>query len=357
MTSALHGIIPPYLLARLAATEEPALARASAAAKATLLADRTVRPQRSRVRLSIEGDGTLVVENAPAADRTIYDAKTTEDLPGTRVRGEDDPASGDPAVDQAFDGLGATFDFYWEAYQRNGIDGAGAPLLATVHYGEDYDNAFWNGEQMVFGDGDGDVFTGFTSSLTVIAHELTHGVTEHEGGLEYQGQPGALNESLSDVFGALTEQYTKGQTADAADWLIGAGIFTPAVQGKALRSLKAPGTAYDDDVLGRDPQPAHMDDYVETTDDNGGVHINSGIPNHAFYLTATALGGNAWERAGLVWYRTITGDLSPTADFAAFAAATLAAATQEYGEDSEVVDAVRAGWTGVGVLEDESTDR
>ena len=125
------------------------------------------------------------------------------------------------------------------------------------------------------------------------------------------------------------------------------------MQGVALRSLAAPGTAYDDDVLGRDPQPAHMDDYVQTTDDNGGVHINSGIPNHAFYLTATALGGRAWERAGLIWYRTLTsGTLAPTSDFAAFARVTVAAAEAEYGEGSEEVDAVRAGWTGVGVFDD-----
>jgi Zn-dependent metalloprotease len=351
MTRIRHGIVPPFLLARLAATQEPTLARASAAARATLAVDREIRPLRSRMRLSIGEPGTLVVESAPAVDRTIADAKNTEDLPGTTVRKEDDPATGDAAVDQAFDGLGATFDFYWDAYQRSGIDGAGAPLLATVHYGRDYDNAFWNGERMVFGDGDGDVFIGFTSSLTVIAHELTHGVTEHEGGLDYQGQSGALNESLSDVFGVLAEQYAKGQTADQADWLIGAGIFAPAVKGVALRSMKAPGTAFDDPALGRDPQPGHLRDYVHTDDDNGGVHINSGIPNHAFYLVATALGGHAWERAGLVWYRTITGDLPASADFTTFAKATLAAAAAEYGEDSEVVDAVRAGWTGVGVVD------
>ena len=118
------------------------------------------------------------------------------------------------------------------------------------------------------------------------------------------------------MFGALTEQHQLGQTADEASWLIGEGIFTDAVQGEALRSLTAPGTAYDDDVLGRDPQPAHMDDYVVTSDDNGGVHINSGIPNHAFYLAARQLGGHAWERAGLIWYRTLTsGTVSPTADF------------------------------------------
>jgi Zn-dependent metalloprotease len=162
---------------------------------------------------------------------------------------------------------------------------------------------------------------------------------------------------VSDVFGALTEQHALGQTADQASWLIGAGIFTDAVEGEALRSIKAPGTAYDDDVLGKDPQPAHMRDYVETTDDNGGVHINSGIPNHAFYLLATSLGGEAWTRAGLIWYRTLTGgSLANDADFPQFAQATLDAAAAEYGEESEEAAAVRAAWIGVGVLEDDSTD-
>ncbi len=155
------------------------------------------------------------------------------------------------------------------------------------------------------------------------------------------------------MFGALAEQHHRGQRADEASWLIGAGIFAAAVQGEALRSMKAPGTAYDDDVLGKDPQPGHMRDYVETEDDNGGVHINSGIPNHAFYLAATALGGFAWERAGLIWYRTLTGGaLSPTADFLAFASATLRTAATEYGEESEEVAAVRAAWAGVGVVKD-----
>jgi Zn-dependent metalloprotease len=348
-----HAIVPPYLLARIAAAREPTWARAAEAARATLETPREYRRVRSRLRLSIEDSGTLVAESGPAPDRTNSDARRLEQLPGVRVRGEDDPPTGDTAVDEAFDGLGATFDFFWDAYQRSSIDGVGGPLLATVHYGQDYDNAFWNGERMVFGDGDGEVFVGFTGSLTVIAHELAHGVTEDSGGLVYQGQSGALNESISDVFGALAEQHHRGQTADEASWLIGEGIFTDAVQGVALRSMSAPGTAYDDDVLGRDPQPAHMDGYVQTRDDNGGVHINSGIPNHAFYLTARALGGRAWERAGLIWYRTLTsGTVPSTAEFTTFARATLASAEAEYGEGSEEVDAVQAGWTGVGVLED-----
>ena len=345
-----HAIVPPYLLARIAAAREPHLAHAAAAARATLDAQRDYRP-RSRLMLSIDEAGALVAETAPAPDRTIYDAQRREVLPGVRVRGEDDPPTDDIAVDEAFDGLGATFYFFWDAFGRNGIDNAGGPLLATVHYGRDYDNAFWNGEQMVFGDGDGEIFTGFTSSVTIIAHELGHGVTEASGGLEYQNQSGALNESISDVFGALTEQHQQGQTADEASWLIGAGIFTAAVEGRALRSMTEPGTAYDDDVLGKDPQPAHMRDFVVTNGDNGGVHINSGIPNRAFAVAALELGGRAWERAGLIWYRTLTsGTLPPTTNFARFAAATVRAAQAEYGEGSEEVAAVRAGWTDVGVM-------
>ncbi|MFG6279450.1 M4 family metallopeptidase [Microbacterium sp. 5K110] len=349
------GIVPPFLLDRLASTDDPRLARAAAAARKTLAIPRPERSTRTRLRLSIDG-GALVAETGPAPDRVISDAGNSERLPGRRVRTEDDAPTGDRAVDEAYDGLGATFDFFWDAFARNAIDGAGGSLSATVHFGDDYDNAFWNGERMVFGDGDGEVFIGFTRSLSVIAHELGHGVTEAAGGLEYQGQSGALNESLSDVFGVLAEQHARGQRADEASWLVGAGIFADAVQGVALRSMSAPGTAYDDDVLGADPQPGHVRDYVETDDDNGGVHINSGIPNRAFFLLATRLGGFAWERAGLIWYRTLTsGTLPLTADFAAFAAATRATAAAEYGEESEEVDAVRAAWAGVGVEEDATT--
>ena len=140
-----------------------------------------------------------------------------------------------------------------------------------------------------------------------------------------------------------------GQTADQADWLVGAELLAPGVNGVALRSMAAPGTAYDDPRLGKDPQPAHMSGYVDTTDDNGGVHINSGIPNKAFHVVATTLGGNAWEVAGQVWVDTITGDISADCDFATFARLTVAAATARHGADSEVVAAVRAGWDAVGV--------
>jgi Zn-dependent metalloprotease len=253
-------------------------------------------------------------------------------------------------VDEAYDGLGATFAFLLEAYGRSSLDDAGHPLDATVHFGRDYDNAFWDGERMVFGDGDGELFLRFTVSLSVIAHELTHGVTQFTANLTYQGQSGALNESIADVMGALVEQYDRGQSAAEASWLIGAELFGPSVQGRALRSLAHPGTAYDDDLLGRDPQPGHLDDYIETDEDDGGVHLNSGIPNRAFYLAATELGGKAWERAGQVWYDVLTGgELRADADFAEFAVATVRAAQRRFAGSPQVPDAVRAGWEGVGV--------
>ena len=341
-----HGVIPSYLLARLA--ESGRFPKAAAAARQTLTAGRP--PFRARIDLSIDENGDLVAQLSDAPNRTISDAGNTQQLPGAIVRGEDDAPVEDAAVNEAFDGLGATFEMLLAAFGRNSLDDAGAPLDATVHYGVDYDNAFWDGERMVFGDGDGEVFQGFTASLSVIGHELAHGVVQHTANLEYQGQPGALNESIADVFGALTEQYALGQTADQASWLIGAEIFTDAVEGAALRSMIAPGTAYDDDELGKDPQPDHMSGFVRTTEDNGGVHINSGIPNRAFALFARDLGGNAWERAGTVWYRALTGGLSDTATFTEFADATVSAAESV---DRATVAAARRAWTAVGVYEDE----
>ncbi len=266
------------------------------------------------------------------------------------MRQEGQPALSDVAVDEAYDYLGATFTFFNEVFGRNSIDGQGLPLAGTVHYGQDYQNAFWNGEQMVFGDGDGEIFNRFTIALDVIAHELVHGVTESEAGLVYFNQSGALNESVSDVFGILVKQYKLKQTAAEADWIIGAGLLTKKIKGKGLRSMAEPGTAYDDPTLGKDPQPGHMRDYIETREDNGGVHLNSGIPNRAFYLAALALGGHAWEKAGPIWYDTLCDSrLANDADFAAFARLTVSNAGRRFGAESAEVRAVEEAWAGVGV--------
>jgi Zn-dependent metalloprotease len=266
------------------------------------------------------------------------------------VRTEGVGAIGEAAVDEAYDGLGATYHLFWDEYGRNSIDDEGMALNAHVHFGRDYNNAFWSSDRMVFGDGDGDLFERFTIAVDIMGHELTHGVTEYAGPLVYAGQSGALNGSVSDVFGSLVKQRLLNQTADQADWLIGAGLFAEDVQGDALRSMKEPGTAYDDSVLGKDTQPAHMDDYVRTFEDNGGVHINSGIPNKAFYLAATALGGYAWEKAGRIWYGTLRDQrLKPNATFRSFSRLTVSSAVRLYGGGSEEEQAVRDAWNGVGL--------
>ena len=292
---------------------------------------------------------------ASGKDRVIYDAKNGSNLPGTVVRKEGDGPSTDVAVNEAYDGSGVTYDLYNDVYQRNSIDANGMRLDSTVHYRTGYDNAFWDGEQMVYGDGDEDqpvedrLFNRFTIAIDIIGHELTHGVTQFEAKLQYFQQSGALNESLSDVFGSLVKQYQLQQLASAADWIIGAGLFTSKVNGVGIRSMKAPGTAYDDPVLGKDPQPAHMKDYVNTISDNGGVHINSGIPNHAFYITAVELGGFAWERAGRIWYVTLRDKLSATSKFQDCAGLTYQVAGELYGAGSIEQQAVKKGWQEVGL--------
>ncbi|WP_235835526.1 MULTISPECIES: M4 family metallopeptidase [Arthrobacter] len=342
------SIVPPYMLRRLAAQHEPRLRAIARAAKEGLVHIKSLQAARA---LPVPIPVPTARQAKPGLPkRTIYDAGSAENLPGKLIRKESGPATEDPAADEAFDGLGDTHRLYAEAFGRNSIDGAGLKLDATVHYGELYDNAFWNGSQMVFGDGDGQIFQRFTKSLSVIGHELAHGVTQYTAALAYRNQAGALNESMSDVFGVLVEQYARKQPAAEASWLIGEGLFTDAVQGAALRSMKAPGTAYDDAVLGKDPQPDSMDTYVRTTADNGGVHINSGIPNRAFAVLALELGGNAWESAGQIWYNTLSsGSLPATCTFTRFAKATVASAVELFGAGSPEHDAVLKAWETVKV--------
>ncbi|KRE97333.1 peptidase M4 [Nocardioides sp. Soil774] len=274
---------------------------------------------------------------------TVHDAGSGTTLPGTPVRSAGEPATGDLAVDEAAAGISATLEMFAVDLGRISHDDAGAPVSLTVHYGQAYNNAFWDGTQLVFGDGDGRVFERFTKPVDVLAHEFSHAVVEHTVDLTYRGQSGALNESVADVFAACLKQRVLGQDAAEGDWLIGEGIFTPGVQARALRDMAAPGTAYDDPELGADPQVGHMDDYVVTASDNGGVHLNSGIPNKAFQLAAVAVGGRSIEGAGRIWYAALlSGDVPPGADFATFAAATVAAA-------GEHADVVRQAWAQVGV--------
>ncbi|MGB3236900.1 MAG: M4 family metallopeptidase [Geitlerinemataceae cyanobacterium] len=349
----LHCILPPHMLKELAEQGTP-LERERAIR--SLVLSGQFRGQRQQIaELTTRPPAR---EAIAVKQRIIYDAGGQTELPGRRVRGEGDPPTGDAAVDEAYDGAGETFDLYQVIYGRNSIDDRGMDLVSTVHYGQSYDNAFWDGKQMTYGDGDEDLpeserlFNRFTIAIDIIAHELTHGVTQYEAGLVYRNQPGALNESFSDVFGALVKQRQRNQTATEADWIIGEGLFTRNISATGIRSMKAPGTAYNDPKLGKDPQPAYMRDIYKGFEDNGGVHINSGIPNYAFYLAARELGGYAWEKAGRIWYIALRDKLRPTSTFWDAARETYQVAGELFGAGSLEQQAVRNGWTTVGLTVD-----
>lgn len=342
--SPIACIVPPNLLKRVALEGS---ARERASAIQTLAIDSSMRLARAEAAgRRVPGQRALgtLVSSAGTPNRFIHDQGGATDVVGPVVRAEGQPATKDPAVNEAYDGLGATYQLFWEVFRRNSIDGAGMALHGLVHFGSKYNNAFWDGEEMVFGDGDGVLFRRFTASLDVIGHELSHGVTQFEANLIYSGQSGALNESVSDVFGSLVRQYKLKQTAKKADWLIGPDCVGDKLK-PALRSMKAPGTAnpFDD-------QPADMDHYVRTTEDHGGVHTNSGIPNLAFATAAMAIGGYAWDKAGAIWYAALRDPrLRPNSGFRSFANATVRQASALFGGTSKEVQAVRGGWDKVKV--------
>jgi Zn-dependent metalloprotease len=216
---------------------------------------------------------------------------------------------------------------------------------------------------MVFGDGDAEIFQDFTRSSDVIAHELTHGVTQNTANLPYHFQSGALNEHISDAFGSMVKQFINDETAETADWLIGAGIFHKAVGAKALRSMKAPGTAFKNTLIGSDRQPGHMDQYQDLPDtrrgDYGGVHINSGIPNKAFQLVCTGLGGYSWEVGGKIWYDSLldpklrtfaADDANLKKCFQFFAELTVAHAEKYSIDGKDVKQIVIDSWQQVGIV-------
>ena len=338
----LHCILPPGLLHKLATHED---AEVRQAAVETLALDQRLRLARAEAAARTGGRANKPLTFARVGgkpQRTIYDQRGEEaQVPGAVARSEGQGAVGDEAINQAYDGLGDTYDYYWSLFQRDSIDGQGLPLLGLVHYGHEYDNAFWDGSgHMFFGDGDGRLLLQTTKGTDVIGHELTHGVTQNEANLVYSGQSGALNESISDVFGIQIKQRALGLDVTQSDWLIGAEIVGPELS-PALRSMKEPGHANP-----HDDQPADMDGYV----DGGDVHTNSGIPNRAFCVVATALGGNAWDAAGPIWYAALCDPSLPsTATFADFAKRTVIQAERAYGASSAEVKAVKDGWEAVKV--------
>ncbi|WP_010186742.1 M4 family metallopeptidase [Sphingomonas sp. PAMC 26605] len=276
----------------------------------------------------------------PAAH--IFDCHHTMTLPGAQVANPGSSTTG--TIKRAYGESENVAKFYWDIFQRDSIDGNHMTLVSSVHYGVKYNNAFWNGAQMTYGDGDGQIFLDFTRGNDVICHELTHGVTQHSLGLAYSGEAGGLNESMSDVFGSMFRQWEKRQDVHQADWLIGADIMGPLAHKKGftgLRDMAAPDSAH-----AMAPQPAHYYPGIGNLD----PHSSSGPPNLAFYKAAKAIGGHSWEKAGKIWYRALTtAPATPNMKMAQFAARTRTSAKSLFPDDASIHTAVDNAWTAIGL--------
>lgn len=288
-------IIPPHILEELAK-------RGNISCKKTLNDTNRILQKRNAVLNNL-----LVREVAEGeGDRFIYDSQNRTQQRVELVRKEKGPATEDESVDKAYETSGFVRDYFKDTFGLNSIDDNGLDIISNVHYGKEYNNAFWDGDEMTYGDGDGKEFKDFASAIDVVAHELAHGITQFLANLEYQSQSGALNEHFSDVFGTIIKQKYLKQDIANADWLIGDTVVTEEFPGVAIRSMKDPGTAND-----FDSQPYHMDNYYSGNADNQGVHINSGIPNKAFYLSCLEIG---LDECALIWFETLK-VLWRTADF------------------------------------------
>ncbi|WP_309734910.1 M4 family metallopeptidase [Chamaesiphon sp. OTE_75_metabat_556] len=340
----LHCFLPPYVIDRLVESGDAEIRRLGIDATASAAEARTMRSMLANMPLM-----AAMASPAGTKHRLVYDMKNRQSpLPGKLVRSEGDPAATDEAVKEAYDYSGAVYDFYKAIFNRNSLDDRGMTLKSSVHVGRRYNNAFFNGAQMAYGDGDGQIFIRFTKAIDVVAHELTHGVVSFTSDLEYQDESGALNEHFADAFGAMVKQWYLKQDVNAANWLNGDTIMGPAVTAKCIRTFKE-GKAYDNDpLLGTDPQPKHMRDKDTGTDDNGGVHINSGIPNHAFYKVALEIGGNSWDKTGKIWYQTLK-NLNRFSQFQEAASMTHTVAGSLFGAGSLEQQAVKNGWSAVGI--------
>lgn len=276
----------------------------------------------------------MVDKTRPAVVYT-YTANYGTRIPGSIIYSTTTVINDKAAVDAHYY-AGVVYDYYKSTFGRNGIDNNNMAMKSSVHYSRNYNNAGWTGSQMIYGDGDGIQFTFLSGGLDVIAHEMTHGVDSYSADLVYQNQSGALSESMADVMGCFAEfKYQPGK----ADWLMGEDIYTPNKANDALRSLSNP-TLYN--------QPDHMNNYYNTTQDYGGVHTNSGIPNKAAYLIATNSAVGV-AKAEQIYYRALTVYLTSNSNFHDARVAVAQAAADLYGAGGAEVSAVNSAFSAVGI--------
>lgn len=351
--SPIQCIVPPYITDKLTNSPDKEIARIAVNSKF-----RSFRFRSDRVffKNTSEEEKALIglvrkkkVITTPQLE--VYNCKKSTSLSDASLvwKSGDAKLPADKDAKNVINAGDATWRLYYDLFGRNSVDNLGMTIQQYIHYDKKYDNAFWDGRRMIYGDGDGKIFGTFTGDIDIIGHELTHGVTQYEINLDYHVQAGAMNESFSDIFGIMIKQRALNQDVKQSDWLIGENVLLG--EQYALRSMKEPGTGYKNHPeLGDDPQPATMDNFVKLPDtaegDWGGVHYNSGITNFAFYVAAYNMGGYAWEKAGKIWYGALTdkAQLKSNATFSDVRKATLKIAGDLFGKKSAEVQAVKDGW-------------
>lgn len=337
-------IVPKDVLDRLASDKklDPAVRKAAADTSRMSDAMRALRDQHAALTGLARAGSAHLKELAPSPHVSVYDCKNTQTLPGTPVKSP--KTSKDTSAKRCFSETTGVAKFYKSVFGRNSIDNAGMTMMSSIHFGTNYNNAMWNGTQMVYGDGDGKLFIDFTKGNDVIGHELTHGVTQHSLQLAYSGDAGGLNESLSDCFGSMFRQWEAGQDVNAADWLIGSDIMGSVAKAKGYKCLRNMANPADKAALA--PQPSLYSQITPGMD----PHYSSGPPNLAFTTACKTLGGKSWEKIGQVWYTVLTtSGPQPHITMPQFAARCRQVAGQLFAKDPAVAKAVDAGWKKIGL--------
>jgi Zn-dependent metalloprotease len=323
-------------------TLSPALRKASRDTSLVSQQLRNLREQARTLTMATHTVGADLTQLAAAPKVTVYDCKQTQTLPGSPVSSPKN--SKDATAKRAFTQTTRVAEFYKKVFKRNSIDNAGMTMMSSVHYGVKFNNAMWNGSQMVYGDGDTKIFVDFTNGNDVIGHELTHGVTQHSLQLAYQGDAGGLNESVSDCFGSMFRQWDANQDVKRADWLIGRDIMGPEAKAKGFTSLRNMANPADKHCLA--PQPTKYSQITPGMD----PHFSSGPPNLAFCTACIAAGGQSWDTIGQVWYAVLTGSGSnPSMTMKDFANRTRQVAGQLFSRNAAVIGAVDHGWKTIGI--------
>lgn len=329
-------MLPPYIVEKIKPKQ--------------LVYDNQIRAKRATAALNKNTIDPLPHQEV----RQLYDSNHKFEFPEQFVKQDVQTHSEEPSSDPVLQVANVIYDHFHNRLNRESFDNENAIIRLYKNFGENYDNAFWDSEHLAFGEGDG-TFTNSFLIDDVIAHEYGHAVTDYTARLVYRNQPGALNEHFSDVVGIAIKHLIQSQQPSIPEpnWLLGEGLFNPRFNARGLRDMENPGTAYDHPALGKDPQPAHMNDFYDGIEDEGGVHINSGIPNKAFSTFCKSVNMSSFAKPLDIWYNALLKS-KPDTQFIDFANNTVTV-SKDILASMDYVKMLVESWKSVGITPTEDS--